>query len=671
MKKSVKIIIAIVAILVILGGIAAGLFFSGLFDYMKPARKAWNSQVEKALGLDGVKLTDYSETLEDYKDIIQKPFTANFDVSANVSISALNKDVQKTINESKIKIETASIPSEFNGQTKVTLESGDTKIIDFDVVYNKTKFGIGSTDLYDKYITASLEDLEEYATPNSSLLDTKTSILTKSKTSNEDISKMFENFSSLNMYDLLYVSKNDLKEIEKTYKKAFENSIDKDCYTKKANVKVEVDGKDVGTTAYYLTLSGKDAYDLVKGLAGATKDSDTIKKIITDKANMLLEAIGEDKIDSKQVQELLDEMYNSYDLDAMDEIWAEQKEEMIKEMKKSGIQIAVYSKFSKPVRLELNAVENMDDIYDVKTLISVEYAKKKDIYTINVSDDNTIVITDEYEKKSKDERIGTLSVEVKKTKLATIDYEFINKKAEKKLVLKADIPLASVKLNLETSVKGDIKKEPVDISISLDGTYKKESAKIMINGTIDYSKDVSIPTLNSSNSVEVLKLSEKEQNELSEKILKKASEILPDRLKKIGVNIKAEDIYNPKKTTKTNTISTNNMKDADDKLVAKKAGDETSLGKYTEVIEIGFKDKKVIAISVAMEFDDEKTAESIYTIMKMSDENNEQNNITQEGKRLVMHMDAKSFAEQEGISIDSLTKDTLKKELEKDGYTVE
>ena len=652
MKKATKIIIAIVAILVVLGAAAAGLFFTGMFDYLKPTRKTWSKQVQKALDLEGVKITDYSDYLEEYKEMYKKPFTSKFNITADLSISELDEDVQKTINNSKITMETSSIPEDSYQQLKVSLETDKSEVLELDTVINGSKVGIGSKDIYDKYLAVSIEDLEEYINKNSSDSD-----LTSSS---EEVSKLYEGISKLDTYELLYISEDDLKDLQETYKDAFNDAIDKKSYTKKANVKVEVDGKDVKATGFYLTLSGEEIYDLVKDLSKTVKDDDTLAKLITDKANIVLEAIGEDKIESKDAKELLENI--------MDEL-LEEVEYEFKEYDDRGIQIAVYSKLGKPVRLEVNYVEDMDDIYDTTTYLSIEYGKKKDIYTILPEEKNSVTIIDEYEKKSDEERKGTLTIEYRSTKIGTVDYEFVNKKTESKLALNANVPMADLKANVEISAKGNYKKEPVEVLISVDGTYGEESAKIKIEGTIDYTADVSIPTLSSSNSVDVLKLSEKEQEELMDEILKKASEVLPDRLKLIGVNIDAKDIYSPKKSTSTTSTS---MSDADEMLVAKKAEEDSTFGKYTEIIEIGFKNDKIVAINVAMEFDDEETAASLVTILKMADEDDlEGYDISQDGKKIVMSMDAKTFMEQEGLSDEDLSKDALKKALEEEGYTVE
>ena len=131
-----------------------------------------------------------------------------------------------------------------------------------------------------------------------------------------------------------------------------------------------------------------------------------------------------------------------------------------------------------------------------------------------------------------------------------MEYEIVNKDDEGKLNLSLDVPLAEVSGKIELSSKGNYKKEPVNFDGLISFTYKEDSAKVNFDGSIEYG-DVSIPELTSSNSVDFLKLSETDmQNELL-KILKKASEILPSRLKLIGIDVKPEDIL-------PNTINTNN-----------------------------------------------------------------------------------------------------------------
>jgi len=112
-----------------------------------------------------------------------------------------------------------------------------------------------------------------------------------------------------------------------------------------------------------------------------------------------------------------------------------------------------------------------------------------------------------------------------------------------------------------------------------------------------------------------------------------------------------------------------------DKLVATKTVEDEN-GNYKEEIIITFKKNKVETIEVSMEFEDEEAAQGMYLLLNLgmqmneSGEEIEEIKIEQEGKKLIFKVDGKTYAETEGISEKDLTKEALKKSLEKDGYTV-
>lgn len=113
-----------------------------------------------------------------------------------------------------------------------------------------------------------------------------------------------------------------------------------------------------------------------------------------------------------------------------------------------------------------------------------------------------------------------------------------------------------------------------------------------------------------------------------------------------------------------------------DKLVATKTteDDGMGLGKYEETVEIKFKDDKVTEITMTSEFEKEESAQGMAAIfnmgVSMAGEKMEGFEVEQKGKKVIIRMDAKLFAEQEGISEEGMTKEAMKKALEEDGYTV-
>ena len=111
------------------------------------------------------------------------------------------------------------------------------------------------------------------------------------------------------------------------------------------------------------------------------------------------------------------------------------------------------------------------------------------------------------------------------------------------------------------------------------------------------------------------------------------------------------------------------------KLVATKTTEDPMMGNYKEQITMTFKNDKVETIEMSMEFDNEETAQGMYGIFSLGMSMDEEGqldgmDVKQDGKKLVITMDAKAYAESEGASDEEMTKEALKKALEEDGYTV-
>lgn len=541
-KKIIIPIVAVVAILAVLGGIFAGLwFFTDLLNFLKPANDVFSNQIEKAFNLEGAKFTDYSDFLKDYKEVANKSYKSKFNMSAKLNLSELDSETADLINKSKITVESNCDVANNNSQNKIGLYADNSEVLTLDLVNNKSKLGIGCKDLSDKYLVVSLEDIIKYAKQNPSKFNMTSSDI---KTLEKVAGTLSGTEKQINPYDLLYISDDDLKHFDERYRDILKTLISKDCYTTEKNAEISVDGDDVKATGYCLTLTGADAYKFVKDLTDLVKDDDVIVRIATDKINMIMESAGQDKISEDDTKEFLNEMAESI----LKEV------ESIKDEKDSAIQIVVYSKNNKPVRIDVNALENVDEKDDRETLLSIEYAKEKNIYTLYNKGKEYITITDEYSKKSDKERVGKLTAKASGMSIGTLDYEVITKDDENKVNLSLNVPLADLSAEVKVEAKGNYKKEPVDINGDINFKYKKESIEVKFDGNIEFG-DVSIPELKSDNSIDVINSDEKELKTELDKILKKASEVLPARLKLIGVDVKAEDIYKEKTTPVETTVT--------------------------------------------------------------------------------------------------------------------
>lgn len=108
------------------------------------------------------------------------------------------------------------------------------------------------------------------------------------------------------------------------------------------------------------------------------------------------------------------------------------------------------------------------------------------------------------------------------------------------------------------------------------------------------------------------------------------------------------------------------------KLVATKTTDEDG-EKVEERIEVSFKNDKVNKVKMTYTLEKEETAESmkaIFTLgMSMTGEKIEGFNVEQKGKKVIIEVDEKAFAEMSEEEA-GMSKKELKEELEEQGYKV-
>ena len=110
------------------------------------------------------------------------------------------------------------------------------------------------------------------------------------------------------------------------------------------------------------------------------------------------------------------------------------------------------------------------------------------------------------------------------------------------------------------------------------------------------------------------------------------------------------------------------------KLVATKDATDEFFGEHKEIIEVTFdSNDKAEKIEFAYEFPDEEKAKGIASLFALASSSEEFEGIEtrQEGKRFIMSMNPKAFAEQQDYDEEELSRESLKTTLESEGYTVE
>lgn len=604
MKKA---IIIIVSVLVILGGVFAGLFFfTDTFNFLKPASDNFSKQAKKLMGTDeSPKYSDYEEFLNKLKSDSSSSAELNMSMNLSLPSSVMNYSTQKLINSSSVKYKGSYDANSKAMLNDVGLYKDNKEVLTLSMIAKDQAVSVNCKDLYDKYLTLDLSKYESFCQANNIEVDeeTKQTIEALSKIKNVDSNKL--------IYDFYYISEKDFNSLHKNYDNILVDLVDKEKYTTKKNQKVSVDGEDVKTTAYSLTMDGEDAIDFTNKLIDKIKNDSTLKKLIIEKYNIMKDYSSafvtasentKSSTKSAELPELTESNIDTF-LSKLVEELEDAKEEF--EDNDKCIKLTIYSnKKSEPVKFEMAILDDKEDD-EGSVIFTEELAKGKNIYTIDLekiaklsgnesssssssksyldeslytsnttssrnsvssatnnlsrmaSSLSKIIIEDSYEKTD-DSRKGTIKVSAKasgsKQDMLEIKYDTVNSKSESKFNVSVTSPLSSsISFDLVSEVSG-LDTDTQKINFSLSGKYSAYSVKIAIDGTTKSGSEV--PELNSSNSVDVFATSKEDLQTIFTDIVTKAADVLPARLSPYGVNVKKEDILSSLPQATTNTSAT-------------------------------------------------------------------------------------------------------------------
>lgn len=271
--KSKKKAIAIIFVLIILALGAAAAYIYFFTDLFRTPEDLFYKYVGKAAKIESQ--YDYQDLLEE----LEASQTKSYKGKSNIGIelkgnSYLAKQEQSTynlINGIGLEVETKSKPNENKSSYDLNVKFAGTNLVNLEVVKDKDIFGVKSDLLDSKYI----------AVENNNLKD----LMRKLGVSTTNVPDKIE---TIDIYKLLYISKEDQDKIANTYKDVIKNNISSDKFVKTENVNKKVNGADINTTAYSLKLNEKDFLNIMTKVFETLKDDDTMLNLIVDKMNTII-----------------------------------------------------------------------------------------------------------------------------------------------------------------------------------------------------------------------------------------------------------------------------------------------------------------------------------------------------------------------------------------------
>lgn len=471
MKSKKGLIAAIVVAIIIILALAGGLIYAKT-DLFKPADKLFYKY------LLGEKTEfDYDEFLEEVKNAEEKEYSSNGEINANIdmqSISAYARNNLNNINKFKIEFEQKNKPNENKMSSNIKLSYDNKDVVEADLVKNSDIYGIQSDIMHDKYIVVENNNLKELA-----------------KKLGMDEENIPDKFEQVEAYDLLYVSKEDRKEIVDKYKQVVNNKIGKDKYTAEKNVETEINGEKIKTNTYKLTITEKEVYETIKSILETAKDDEKTQELIISKYEMINKNVqNSEELTKDNIKDYIDDLISDVDRE-------------LKYASEDSMDIIVYVNKGKTVKIE--AKENEDTI-------SAEFFEKDNKNNIVISiEDYKLNIEYELKEESNNKNLkGTITILSDNEEQGKIDYEI--------------------------AIKGTIGKGKNEITAKFNIEADEEKIELNIKENVNYDEKVTIEDLDSDKIVKLNDMSEDEIKDLFMEVYKKVQTDLPKVLEETGIS---------------------------------------------------------------------------------------------------------------------------------------
>lgn len=516
-KKKIAIIIA--SVIVVAVGVFACLYF--FTDMFKSTEELFYEYVGKSAQTEGN--YTYQDMLDEIKNAQTKSYTSNSTITMELKdkgtglSSAKNQASYDALKNLKLSVETKSNPSANKASYNVGVLYDDKKITDFKFTKTNDLYGIKSDLLDSNYIAIENKNLRDFA----SKFGAYTAALP-------------DKIEGIDLYDLLYISKEDQDKLSNTYKNVLKESIPSSNYSKLENVKKTINGTEQNLTGYSLKLSDQDMTNILTNLLNKTKDDDTLLNIIVEKTNKLMETqpIKTSLESYQQMASMKDSPYSS-----TKSIYAKTQNITIPKLTKETIQqgieqvvsqlqaqtnettsnlqlleIVVYASNGKTARMELNIAG--------KTTFAVDY------YEANGN--NHAVV---YAAQKKESGYYSYSYTMDLVKLMEIEYNVKQNGDEKKLnmgmtIFKDDEQVAKISFDITENGK---------VGSGTNTQFTKmtvENAKfdmiLNMDTKIEYTDNVEVEEINSSNAKILNNMSKDEIKAYFNNISKNLEGLIPN-----------------------------------------------------------------------------------------------------------------------------------------------
>lgn len=254
------VLLSIVAIAFLLLYMNTDMFKSNATLFMKYMGQ--NLQNMEAV-YNGIGTSDYHTLLQQNKHTNETQVKVNYTSNIGTSI----ENTENSINQLQLKIEGQTDKNNEYKYQDIHLLSNDEKVSEIEYIQNGITYGIRFSDLFSQYLLADNENLKE--------------LFRKMGYTEEQLENIPDTLEFNNdLTSIFKFSKEEKENLKTKYNSIINSNVSKDNSSKQKNQIIQIDGKDIKTNSYILTLTKEQLNNIyIKILEEAKQDEVILTKI--------------------------------------------------------------------------------------------------------------------------------------------------------------------------------------------------------------------------------------------------------------------------------------------------------------------------------------------------------------------------------------------------------
>lgn len=241
-KKKIVVIISIIILLIIIAITIALLYITtDMF-------KAKSTLFAKYIGQNVENINNIfnqNQNEQQYKDLLnQNKYTSQTQIKANLvkEVGTTSENTENSVNHLNITINDQTDKTSNYNYKDISLLKDDDKKAEIEYLQNEEVYGLRFKDLFNQYILTNKDDLKNN--------------IEQIGIEKEQLDNIPENIDiETKIKEIIEISNEERQVISTKYSNIINNNVSKDNFSKQANETIEIDGKNIRTNAYILTLT--------------------------------------------------------------------------------------------------------------------------------------------------------------------------------------------------------------------------------------------------------------------------------------------------------------------------------------------------------------------------------------------------------------------------------